>query len=242
MTYPIWRPSAQRARRRQQLAAIPADRMPTGSIRPTTESLYRWSVEQQRRVLAKHSGSFSGIRASTPYRSVVTGPRTHARRPLVRRRAAELRRESAVPRVLGERRVVFYSERGDRIDIELGRSCAARSASLARALESLPASAWGIGSSGLLPNRPEAVVAMLATASIGAQSGRPVRRISASMPCSTGSGRSAPKSCSRPMVISTTARPSTVCPRSVEVVEPARQHLKAVVVVGYVDPEPDLAA
>ena len=93
--------------------------MPTGSIRPTYESLYRWSVEQSAEFW-RAFWEFSGIRASTPYRSVVTGPETHARRPLVRRRAAELRRESAVPRVLGDgRRFLQRARRPHRI--ELGR-------------------------------------------------------------------------------------------------------------------------
>ena len=62
--------------------------------------------------------------------------------------------------------LVFYSERGDRIEMswdELRRDVAV----LARALQSMGVSE-GDRVAGLLPNRPEAVVAMLACASLGA--------------------------------------------------------------------------
>ena len=106
--------------------------------------------------------------------------------------------------------LVFYSERGDRIEMsreELRRDVAA----LASALRSM-----GVGEgdrvAGLLPNRPEAVVAMLACASLGA--------VWSSCSPDFGAGAVLDRfgqirrgSCSRPTATSTTARPSTAGPR-----------------------------
>ena len=162
MTNPIWRPTDRRVAESnmQRFLEVQAHRLE----RPDYQALYRWSVDRSAEFWAAF-WEFSGIRSMARYRSVLTGL---DRMPGARWfEGARLNYADNLLRP--EHRgtaLVFYSERGDRIEMsreELRRDVAA----LASALRSM-----GVGEgdrvAGLLPNRPEAVVAMLACASIGA--------------------------------------------------------------------------
>lgn len=162
MTNPIWTPSPRRVAdsNMQRFLQAQAHRLE----RPEYDALYRWSLDHNAEFWSAY-WEFSGIRAMTPYRSVLTDP---DRMPGARWfEGARLNYADNLLRP--EHRgtaLVFYSERGDRIEMswdELRRDVAA----LASVLRSM-----GVGEgdrvAGLLPNRPEAVVAMLACASLGA--------------------------------------------------------------------------
>ncbi len=162
MTNPIWRPTDRRVAESNMLRFLQAQahRLEHRDY----QSLYRWSVGSSAEFWAAF-WEFNGIRSMARYRSVLTGP---DRMPGARWfEGARLNYADNLLRP--EHRgtaLVFYSERGDRIEMsrdELRRDVAA----LARALRLM-----GVGEgdrvAGLLPNRPEAVVAMLACASLGA--------------------------------------------------------------------------
>lgn len=162
MTNPIWRPSPERVAESnmQRFLQAQAHRLE----KPEYDALYRWSLYHNAEFWEAY-WDFSGIRASAHYRSVLTG-----RDRMPGARWFEGARLNYADNLLRpEHRgtaLVFYSERGDRIEMsrdELRRDVAA----LAGALRSM-----GVGEgdrvAGLLPNRPEAVVAMLACASLGA--------------------------------------------------------------------------
>lgn len=162
MTKSIWRPTDRRVAESnmQRFLEAQAHRLD----HPDYQALYRWSVDRSAEFWAAF-WEFSGIRSMANYRSVLTDP---DRMPGARWfEGARLNYADNLLRP--EHRgtaLVFYSERGDRIEMsrdELRRDVAA----LASALRSM-----GVGEgdrvAGLLPNRPEAVVAMLACASLGA--------------------------------------------------------------------------
>ena len=162
MTNPIWRPSPRRVADSNMLRFLQAQAHRLE--KPEYGALYRWSLEHNAEFWAAF-WEFSGIRAMTQYRSVLAGG---DRMPGARWfEGARLNYADNLLRP--EHRgtaLVFFSERGDRIEMsrdELRRDVAA----LASALQST-----GVGEgdrvAGLLPNRPEAVVAMLACASLGA--------------------------------------------------------------------------
>lgn len=162
MTNPIWRPTDRRVAESnmQRFLQAQAHRLK----HPDYQALYRWSVDRSDEFWAAF-WEFSGIRSMAKYRSVLTDP---DRMPGARWfEGARLNYADNLlrPEYRGTA-LVFYSERGDRIEMnrdELRRDVAA----LARALRLM-----GVGEgdrvAGLLPNRPEAVVAMLACASLGA--------------------------------------------------------------------------
>ena len=233
MSDPIWRPSAQRASdsNLQRFLQIHAHRLDTLDY----ESLYRWSVEQSAEFW-RALWEFSGIRASTPYRSVVTGSERMPGARWFEGARLNYAENLLCPGYSGTA-VVFYSERGDRIELswdELRRQVA----SLARALES---AGVGVGDRvvGLLPNRPEAVVAMLATASIGAvwSSCSPDFGVNAVF---DRFGQIGAKVLFATDGYFYNGKTIDCLPTVAEVVSRLGA-LKAVVVVGYVDPEPDLA-
>ncbi|MCY3731436.1 MAG: acetoacetate--CoA ligase, partial [Rhodospirillaceae bacterium] len=137
-----------------------AGRLPTRDY----AGLYRWSITQPAAFWAA-CWDFCGIRATQPYATVLAaGEKMPGARwfdGACLNFAANLLRvddESAA--------IVSYDERGDRIELSWAE-LRGQVASLSEALGAL-----GVGPgdrvAGLLPNRPEAVVAMLATASRGA--------------------------------------------------------------------------
>ena len=234
MTNPIWKPSPRRIAdsNMQRFLQAQAHRLE----KPEYDALYRWSLDRNAEFWAAY-WEFSGIRAMTPYRSVLTDP---DRMPGARWfEGARLNYADNLLRP--EHRgtaLVFYSERGDRIEMswyELRRDVAA----LANVLRSI-----GVGEgdrvAGLLPNRPEAVVAMLACASLGATWSS----------CSPDFGAGAVLDRFgqiRPRVLFATDgyfyNGKTIdCQPTLARVAERIDSLEAVIVVGYVEPEPSLAA
>ena len=162
MTEPIWRPSAERIANSnlQQFLNAHADRLPTRDY----AGLYRWSITEPAAFWAG-CWDFCGIRATQPYATVLAAAE---KMPGARWfDGACLNFADNLLRVDGGgAAIVSYDERGDRIELswaELRRQVA----SLSEALGALGVRP-GDRVAGLLPNRPEAVVAMLATASRGA--------------------------------------------------------------------------
>ena len=234
MTNPIWKPSPRRIAESnmQRFLRAQAHRLE----KPEYDALYRWSLDHNAQFWAAF-WEFSGIRAVTPYRSVLTA---EDRMPGARWfEGARLNYADNLLRP--EHRgtaLVFYSERGDRIEMswdELHRDVAA----LARVLRSMDVGE-GDRVAGLLPNRPEAVVAMLACASLGATWSS----------CSPDFGAGAVLDRFgqiRPRVLFATdgyfynGKTIDCRPTLVRVAERI-DSLEAVIVVGYVEPEPNLAA
>ena len=233
MTNPIWRPTDRRVAESnmQQFLQAQAHRLE----HPDYQSLYRWSVDRSAEFWAAF-WEFSGIRSMARYRSVLTGP---DRMPGARWfEGARLNYADNLLRP--EHRgtaLVFYSERGDRIEMsreELRRDVAA----LASALRSM-----GVGEgdrvAGLLPNRPEAVVAMLACASLGA--------VWSSCSPDFGAGAVLDRFGQiRPKVLFATDgyfyNGKTIdCRPTLARVAERIDSLEAVIVVGYVEQKPDLS-
>ena len=233
MKRPIWKPSPQRVAdsNMQRFLRAQAHRLDSSDY----DALYRWSLDCNAEFWAAY-WEFSGIRATTPYRSVLTDP---DRMPGARWfEGARLNYADNLLRP--EHRgtaLVFHSERGDRIEMsrdELRRDVAA----LARALRSM-----GVGEgdrvAGLLPNRPEAVVAMLACASLGA--------VWSSCSPDFGAGAVLDRFGQiRPRVLFATDgyfyNGKTIdCRPTLARVAERIDSLEAVIVIGYVEPEPNLS-
>ena len=232
MTEPIWRPSARRAAesRMQRFLQAHTHRLASADY----PSLYRWSVDRSPEFW-RALWEFSGVRSTTPYRSVLTDPE---RMPGARWfEGAKLNYADNLLRPEYEgTALVFYSERGDRVELswdDLRRQVA----SLARALESMGVGA-GDRVAGWLPNRPEAVVAMLAAASIGAvwSSCSPDFGVDAVL---DRFGQIGAK-----VLFATDGYfyngKAIDCLPAVARAVPRLGTLKAVIVIGYLDPEPDL--
>ena len=234
MTYPIWTPSPERVAgsNMQKFLRAQAHRLE----KPEYDALYRWSLDRNSEFWAAF-WEFTGIRAMAHYRSVLTDP---DRMPGARWfEGARLNYADNLLRP--EHRgtaLVFYSERGDRIEMswdELRRDVAA----LARVLQSM-----GVGEgdrvAGLLPNRPEAVVAMLACASLGA--------VWSSCSPDFGAGAVLDRFGQiRPRVLFATDgyfyNGKTIdCRPTLARVAERIDSLEAVIVIGYVEPEPNLSA
>ena len=232
MTYPIWRPSPERVAESnmQRFLQAQAHRLET----PDFRALYRWSVDRSAEFWEAF-WRFSDLRATTPYRSVLTEPERMPGARWFEGARLNFADNLLRPEYRGTA-LVFHSERGDRIDMswaELRRQVG----SVAQALQ-----AMGVGPEdrvvGLLPNRPEAVVAMLAAASLGAVWSS----------CSPDFGANAVLDRLgqiRAKVLFATDgyfyNGKTIdCLPMVRRVVDGLDSLEAVFVVGYVDPEPDL--
>ena len=159
---PIWTPDAERvaASNMHRFLTRHSDRLEA----PDYASLHRWSVEQPAEFWAA-VWDFCGIRARSPYRTVVED---FDRMPGAR--WFDGARLNYAENLLGHGQqgiaLVFVNERGDRVTLswsELRRQVASVSAAL-RAL--------GVGRgdrvAALMPNLPETIIASLAAASIGA--------------------------------------------------------------------------
>ena len=233
MKHPVWKPSPERVAdsNMQRFLKAQAHRLEKREY----DALYRWSLDHNAEFWAAY-WEFSGMRAMTPYRSVLTDP---DRMPGARWfEGARLNYADNLLRP--EHRgtaLVFYSERGDRIEMsrdELRRDVAA----LARVLKSM-----GVGEgdrvAGLLPNRPEAVVAMLACARLGA--------LWSSCSPDFGAGAVLDRFGQiRPRVLFATDgyfyNGKTIdCRPTLARVAERIGSLEAVIVIGYVEPEPNLA-
>jgi acetoacetyl-CoA synthetase len=205
VTEPIWRPSEQRiaeSNLRRFIAAV-RDDLPGDDY----AALYEWSIARPADFWAA-LWKFCRVRAVTDWKTVLAeGTRMPGARwfegATLSFAANLLHPEFVAPAI------VFVNERGERMELsaaQLARQVASVAAGL-KALGVVP----GDRVAGFVANRPEAVVAMLAAASLGA--------IWSSCSPDFGAaavidrfGQIAPKSCSPRTVTSTTARASTRCP------------------------------
>ena len=233
MTNPIWRPTDRRVAESnmQRFLEAQAHRLE----HPDYHALYRWSVDRSDEFWAAF-WEFSGIRSMANYRSVLTDPDRMPGASWFEGARLNYADNLLRPEHHGTA-LVFYSERGDRIEMsrdELRRDVAA----LASALRSM-----GVGEgdrvAGLLPNRPEAVVAMLACASLGA--------VWSSCSPDFGAGAVLDRFGQiRPRVLFATDgyfyNGKTIdCRPTLARVAERIDSLEAVVVVGYVEREPSLS-
>ncbi|HEX5418823.1 MAG TPA: AMP-binding protein, partial [Gammaproteobacteria bacterium] len=162
MNEPIWQPSAQRIAASNLTRFIAEERSQLRS--DAYGALYEWSVARPAEFWAA-VWRFCGIRASTPYRTVLV-----ERERMPGARWFEGARLNFAENLLAPQRdgaaVIFANERGERSELswsELRRQVA----NVAAALREYGVEP-GDRVAGLVANRPEAVVAMLASASIGA--------------------------------------------------------------------------
>ena len=162
MTDPIWRPSAQRIAESnlQQFLNAPAKQLASRNY----SGLYEWSISEPE-AFWEACWDFCGIRATQPYESVLTPAEEMLGTRWFEGACLNYADNLMRPDYTGTA-IVFYGERGDRVELsweQLRQQVASVSQALAY---------FGVGPGdrvvGLLPNRPEAVVAMLATASLGA--------------------------------------------------------------------------
>src|SRR5262245_8717416 len=163
MRAPLWQPSPERAERAQITAFARSMESLHGVRLPDAAALHRWSVDEPERfwggvfrscgVVATGDGSVLEGRDRMPGARWFPGTRLNFAENLLRRR-------DAAPALVfrsegGERRAISHRELRDTV------------ARLSRALR-----AYGVHPgdrvAGYLPNLPEAVVAMLAAASVGA--------------------------------------------------------------------------
>ncbi len=165
MALPVWEPSAERVERANLSRFIKFARNETGNVDLVDHhSLHHWSIADPERFWLL-VWDFCGIRAQgdrTPV--LVRGERLEDARwfPKVRLNFAQnlLRHGDDKPAI------VFRSEAGGTREL----SYAELTAEVARFAAALKADGVGVGDcvAGLLPNIPEAAIAMLATAALGA--------------------------------------------------------------------------
>jgi acetoacetyl-CoA synthetase len=159
---PIWQPSAARSAASNMQRFLAANR--TRLTGDDYAALYAWSVSSPAEFW-EALWEFCGVRASTRYTTVV--------RDLARMPGARWFEDASLnfaDNLLAPERdgpaIVFANERGERIELDR-RELRAQVASVAAHLRAL-----GVGKgdrvAGFIANRPETVIAMLATASLGA--------------------------------------------------------------------------
>jgi acetoacetyl-CoA synthetase len=159
---PIWQPSAERSAASNMRRFIVANRERLRG--DDYRALYAWSIERPAEFWAA-VWSFCGIRASRHYDTVL---RDGARMPGAKWfEGAQLNfAENLLAHDAAGTALIFANERGERTTLSWGE-LRAQVASVAARLREL-----GVGKgdrvAAFIANRPEAVVAMLATASIGA--------------------------------------------------------------------------
>ena len=160
---PLWRPSPGRAQAAQMSAFRAYCEPLAGRALPDTRALHAWSVEE-RAAFWSALWEWCGVVGERGERVLVDGDRMPGARwfPDARLNFAEnlLRRRDASPALVarderGRRRVLTWRELHDEV------------ARVAAALRSARVAA-GDRVAGYLPNGPEAVIAMLAAASLGA--------------------------------------------------------------------------
>jgi acetoacetyl-CoA synthetase len=164
MTKPVWTPSPERQRDTHMATFMEAARLASNEPLPDYDALHAWSVRDREAFWALF-WSYAGIHAHTHYERVLSnGERMPGAQwfPGARLNFAENLLKKSGP----EPALIFCDERGNREEIswdELRRQVACAATAL---------TGWGVVAgdrvAGFLPNRPEAVVAMLATTSLGA--------------------------------------------------------------------------
>jgi len=162
VTEPIWQPSPQRVAESnlQRFIAAQSSRLPGSDY----ASLYEWSVTKPAEFW-EAVWKFCGIRSSADYTSVLRDGDKMPGASWFEGATLSFTANLLQPHRTGTA-IVFANERGERTELswaDLGRQVAGLAAGL-RAL--------GVGRgdrvAGFVANRPEAVVAMLAAASVGA--------------------------------------------------------------------------
>ncbi len=164
MTAPLWQPSKERINATNILRYIRFIESEYGVTFENYQQLHRWSVEQCEDFWAS-IWAFTGVVASQPWQAVLTdgdkfpgarwfsGARLNFAENLLRRRDEKVALVSRLEN--GERREITYAELYNAV---------------ARLAEALRAAGVEQGDrvAAFMPNVPETVIAMLATASIGA--------------------------------------------------------------------------
>ena len=205
----LWQPRPEAAAA-TQIAGSPASAASRGRMRSSACGDGRSS---SRPTFWQEVWDLGGVKASRAADAGAGRRRPDAGRPLVRGRAAELRREPAAPR-----------DASAGADLRAARTAAARELSWARAAgrgaRASPRRSRrdGVGAgdrvAGYLPNMPETIVAMLAATRARRDLVVVLARLRRRRACSTASARSSPRCCSRSTATATPASASTSATRS----------------------------
>ena len=155
--------------------------------------LHRWSIEQPERFWSA-IWSFGGVIAETRGRRGRAPRRAHARRPLVSRGAAELRREPAAAPRTQRPALVFRGEDGRRRGADLRASFTPDVSRLRAGTARLGRGARATASPASCPTCPRPSSPCWRRRA-SARSGPPARPTSACRACSTASARSSPRCC-----------------------------------------------
>jgi acetoacetyl-CoA synthetase len=162
MAKPIWKPPVERIANSnlQRFLSVHANKLTSQNYK----ALYEWSINEPAEFW-EACWKFCEIRSTKPYKRVLTEPNKMPGAQWFE--GAYLSFVDNMIRAEHEgTAIVFYSETGDRIELSWGE-LRQQVASVSQALE-----CFGVGPGdrvvGLLPNRPEAIIAMLATANLGA--------------------------------------------------------------------------
>ncbi len=167
-TQPIWTPSAQRIAAANLTHFIQAVRDEYGIDVDDYAALYQWSIDAPEQFWPA-VWRFTAIKASRQWDSVLSdadkmpgatwfkGAQLNFAENLLRHCNGELRDKPAL---------IFHGEDKNRCELSYGELYIA----VAKVVAAMRATGIGVGDrvAGFIPNRPEAVVAMLAAASIGA--------------------------------------------------------------------------
>ena len=164
MTQPLWTPSAERIQQANITRFLDYVRRECDPHVVSQQALYRWSVEHPEKFWPQ-VWAFCGVKASKTWDTVLEhGDRMPG---AVWFGGSRLNFAENLLRYGDDRTaLVFRSEHGERISLSY-RELRAQVAGFATDLR-----AWGVKPgdrvAGFMPNRPEAVIAMLATTAIGA--------------------------------------------------------------------------
>ncbi len=162
MTTPIWQPSEERCAASNLRRFIAANRERLRG--DDYEALYAWSVESPAEFW-EAVWQFCGIRAASPYETVLRGANQMPGAKWFE--GARLNfAENLLAHDVDGVAIVFGNERGERVELSWS-DLRAQVASVAARLQALGVRK-GDRVAAFIANRPEAVVAMLATASLGA--------------------------------------------------------------------------
>lgn len=165
---PIWRPSPERIERATLTRYLDFLRRERGLDFPDYESLWRWSTTELEAFWTS-IWSFCGMRAFAPYREVLrdrTMPGAKWFDGATVNYADQMLWRAAEPGWAQRPAVVFSSELVERRELSWG-GLAAQAGALAATMERLGVG-FGDRAVSYMPNIPEAIVAVLATASRGA--------------------------------------------------------------------------
>jgi acetoacetyl-CoA synthetase len=165
---PIWRPSPQRIERATLTRYLDVLRRERGLEFPDYESLWRWSTTELEAFWTS-IWSFCGMRSFAPYREVLrerTMPGAKWFDGATVNYADQMLWRAAEPGWAQRPAVVFSSELVERRELSWG-GLAAQAGALAATMERLGVG-FGDRAVSYMPNVPEAIVAVLATASRGA--------------------------------------------------------------------------